>query len=166
MKVRDLLIVGAFVLGGIAVAYGPGAIQVLRQWEYTSPLCIRAERAWADATGSSRTQLEAELVRVEVRMAGQKEAMSKLREGLQLAIDELGRSDAHVAKLADDLAHSERVRDTQSAELAHCRELIDAHEAVVRETNWRYQQLATKVRELGQEGAVSVIAPSAAAYKK
>jgi chromosome segregation ATPase len=166
MKVRDLLILAAFVLGGIAVAYGPGAVQVLRQWEYTSPLCIRAERAWADATGASRAQLEAELARVEVRMEGQKEALSRLRESLHLAIEELGRSDAHVAKLADDLAHSERVRDTQDGELAHCRQLIEAQEAVVRETNWRYQQLANRVRALGDEGAVSVLAPSAAAYTK
>lgn len=157
MKVRDLIVVSAFVLGVVATARCGDVLRALREYEFTSPLYVAAETAWADACGASRTKLEAELATQRQRLVAAEQEKSKLRESLELQIEELGRADAHVGRLVSDLEHSERVRETQAGELEHCRQLIDAQEAVVRETNWRYQMLARRLRELGQEGVVSVL---------
>lgn len=144
MKVRDLLIVGAFVLGGVAVAYWGDALKALQSWQYTSPLCIRVEEAIADLNGATRSKLKAEL-----------EKQAALRQALELSIQEVGEADQHIAKLADALAHSERVRDTQEQQLAHQQQLIGSHEAVARETNYRYQALVARIRELGRDDAIA-----------
>jgi chromosome segregation ATPase len=157
MKVRDLVIVAAFVLGGVAVAYGGDVMKALRDWKYTSPLCLRVEEAWANATGATLTQLQVELASKQRQLAVIEEEVRSLRQSLDGAVKDVGDAHMHIAKLVTDIEHLERIRETQSGELNHCRQLIDAQEAVVKETNWRYQQLASRVRELGQEGAVSVL---------
>lgn len=157
MKVRPLLLVSAFVLGDVAVSYLGDAIEALREYKYTSPLCVVVETAWADATGASRTRLEAELAQRHRRLVQLEQEKLRLEESLDVQIQELGRADAHIAKLVSELDHSERVRDTMSGELNHCRQLIDSQEAMVRETNWRYSQLTQRIRELGDGGALSVL---------
>lgn len=158
MKVRDLFVVSAFVLGGLAVAYSSDVLEALRAWKYSSPLCIRIEEALADASGKSKVRLKEEIARLEGLLEIEVAAKEQLRESLELSVQELGECDLHIAKLASDLEHSERVRGTQSSELAHCRQLIDAQESVVRETNYRYQALVRRVRDLGRDDALGGLA--------
>jgi hypothetical protein len=150
MKVRDLVIVAAFALGLLTMRYSNDAYAVLRNWLYISPFCVAAESTWADVTGATRVKLEAALAEA-----------SQRSENLENELAHMGRllekETALAVRLQREYEHSQQVRETQSGELAHCRELIEAQEAVVRETNWRYQQLTSRLRELGQEGAVSVL---------
>jgi chromosome segregation ATPase len=155
MKVRDLLIVGAFVLGGAVVAYWGDAIKALRTWHYTAPLCVQVEEAWADATGASKAKLANEIAMLEGRLEAARDVKGQLREALNLSIQEVGEADAHVAKLADALAHSERVRDTQEQQLSHQGQLLSSQESVIRETNHRYQALVSRIRDLGRDDALA-----------
>jgi chromosome segregation ATPase len=98
-----------------------------------------------------------ELASKQRQLAVSEEEVRSLRQSLDGAVKDVGDAHMHIARLVTDIEHLERIRETQSGELNHCRQLINAQEAVVKETNWRYQQLASRVRELGQEGAVSVL---------
>lgn len=156
MKVRNLSVAAAaFVLGGVAVAYCGDAIKALQRWEYTSPLCVRVEEAWADVTGASKARLANEVAMLEGRLETAAAVHDRLREALDLSIQEVGEADAHIAKLASDLEHSERVRDTQNSQLEHCRQLLASQESVVRETNYRYQALVSRIRDLGRDDALA-----------
>ena len=157
MRLRNLVTVVAFVLGGLSVAYCDDVIGLLRTWQYTNPFCVAAEAALADATCATRVQLEEELATQRRRLASAGQRQIETNKDLESAAAELGAAEAHVARLLSVLDVCEQVRKTQSGELAQCRQLIDAQEAVVRETNWRYTALANRLRELGQEGVVSVL---------
>lgn len=148
MKVRDLFLVAAFVLGCVAVSYWGDAMKALRQYEYTSPLCRFAETAWADATGASRVKLEAELSALTAEHASST-AAREFQEGI---IDEQA---SMIERLQSELDLSNQVRATMSGELAHCRQLIDSQEAVVKEVNWRYGQLTRRIQELGRDDTLS-----------
>ena len=46
------------------------------------------------------------------------------------------------------------MRQTQSAEIAHCQQLQAARESVLRDAERRYQELARKVRDIGNEAGL------------
>ena len=151
MKVRGLFLVAAFVLGGLAVAYWGDAIDWLREYEHTSPLCKFAETAWADASGASRAWLEAEL-------ATQKDMTRRVLEERDTAILELATSEARADMLATEVLHLTHVREALSEQLDDASKLLAAHQSLVKETNWRYEDLVRRVRALGSGSIPNLVA--------
>lgn len=155
MKVRDLFLVAAFVLGCVAVSYWGDAIKALREYEYTSPLCVVVETAWADASGSSRTRLEAELVQHRKKISQLESEQARFDDALAFREEIIGEQNSQIERLKAELDIAGQVQATMSGELAHCRQLIDSQEAVVKEVNWRYGQLTRRIQELGRDDSLS-----------
>jgi chromosome segregation ATPase len=150
-SVKNLCVAVAFLLGCATVAWADDAWSVLRRWQYTNALCCEAESLWRDVNGDTIASLRDRLDDLRRQRADAEATASRFQQALMLAQEELGSADAHIAGLANDLAHSERVRDTQAQELDKYRELLAKQESLVHETNWRYRHLVSRLRQLGYD---------------